>query len=109
MRGKCEGCPVAGPCVGQREGRAWACSMATHAAGVRYLHGASAAPPPPPPAAGLAEDMALLMQARSCRHKSTPSCGCRYGDCARLGREVYPRECIACLKAGDDARPPEVG
>lgn len=65
--------------------------------------GALPAPPAAVAAPGLAASLADIARARACRHKVAPSCGCRYGDCARLGREVGPADCLACLKAGDDA------
>ncbi|OJW20438.1 MAG: hypothetical protein BGO49_04315 [Planctomycetales bacterium 71-10] len=51
----------------------------------------------------LAEDLALLARARACACKAPAACGCRYGSCTRLGREVAPADCLACLRAGDDA------
>lgn len=84
----------------------WLASAANPDAASREAHRlvlARAGGPAPPADPGLAEEMELLDRARACACRAPAARPCRYGSCTRLGREVAPADCLACLRAGDDA------
>lgn len=101
---KCEDCPISGPCIGERPGKAFACKLAAGSESERrWVEHASGvlppAKPPLPPRDLSAYRVAKRLGGRNCWYAGKAACGClSQAKCYALGKDVTIVHCAACLK-----------
>lgn len=116
---KCPGCPVEGPCVGEREDHRFACRIArASAAETRWVVEESArrrgeTPPESTAvvdaaAAGPPPTLRQVVAIQACTARGAdPACRCpSMARCAKYSKDVTPMDCVACIEAGGADLPP---